>query len=445
MQAEGTENKTALTPNVAGDGNVSGPSDNHPGVTVVVFGDCHITGTVSSGAPVDSPSASDAGSADSQPPASIDTKPSTAENSSPVDQTQRGESTTSNDTEVDAGPSDAGSTITQESRGQSPSSTSALDTSRPDAGNSTLNGSDLQDAGEQKQSERAEDSIAADDKTYSPYSSRIKDLPDFQPFRGQFSRGGDMSAVKDAAGQSGDPKPLPSAKAKETKHKGQQDKRAIRVTPTSKVPVGNALDLPYFMPPFLYTADPRIFFPTPSLHDVMSKDQWVSQHFPAKVECKVACDKMLNKKGLKAEGSNPAQYVTVWDENKSLVAVQHSAEDLFGDSQAEYLMGLIDSELMLGNPVMVGVDVVHFGDPERNLKGDGNNNLATHHFVVIVGKVYDSSTGEVYYHFFDPASDNTNDGTSDMNRLYVSEDFITGHSIGWTDTFYIVTEVRRNQ
>ncbi len=43
MQAEGTENKTALTPNVAGDGNVLNPSDQSL-TRVAVFNDVTIHG-----------------------------------------------------------------------------------------------------------------------------------------------------------------------------------------------------------------------------------------------------------------------------------------------------------------------------------------------------------------------------------------------------------------
>lgn len=74
-----------------------------------------------------------------------------------------------------------------------------------------------------------------------------------------------------------------------------------------------------------------------------------------------------------------------------------------------YQLGLdyIDGQLEKGRPVIVAVDY-----KKGHSTGDGKQDQAGDHFVIVVGG--GRSTG---YHYFDPATGNTEKGTSSSNRF----------------------------
>ncbi|MFB9110640.1 hypothetical protein [Flavobacterium gyeonganense] len=95
----------------------------------------------------------------------------------------------------------------------------------------------------------------------------------------------------------------------------------------------------------------------------------------------------------------------------------------------------LDSQLKLGNPIVVGLD-------DNLRKSTYNTHKATEHFFVIVGKGCEK--GQVYYRFFDVGSKALDEGTAEKNKLYLLENkLLSGKSFGGMHD-YTVTEIRRN-
>lgn len=80
-------------------------------------------------------------------------------------------------------------------------------------------------------------------------------------------------------------------------------------------------------------------------------------------------------------------------------------------------------------------------------KCSGNNPSVTNHYIVVVGKSYDSEKNQYYYRFYEVGTSYHTNGTSNMNRLYVDSvnHIVKGNTqyINVTD-FYTLTEVRKN-
>lgn len=95
----------------------------------------------------------------------------------------------------------------------------------------------------------------------------------------------------------------------------------------------------------------------------------------------------------------------------------------------------IDSQLKMGNPVVVGLD--------DNLRETTyNTHKATDHFFVIVGSGCEN--GKRFYNFFDVGSKTQEKGTDTSNKLTIKDNLlIEGKSNGGTHN-YTITEIRRN-
>lgn len=96
----------------------------------------------------------------------------------------------------------------------------------------------------------------------------------------------------------------------------------------------------------------------------------------------------------------------------------------------------IDSQLKLGNPIVVGLD--------DNLRVTTyNSHQATDHFFVIVGSGCEK--GKRYYNFFDVGSKTREQGTDNSNRLIIQDNLlIEGKSNGGSHN-YTITEIRKNK
>lgn len=104
----------------------------------------------------------------------------------------------------------------------------------------------------------------------------------------------------------------------------------------------------------------------------------------------------------------------------------------------------IISKLKTGLPVMVGVD-------NKSGSPNGNPNLTTDHFVVIVGCGTDAN-GRNFFRFYDNASPNLDSGASANNRLYYDTNTgkITGTStVNYANLppryAYSITHIRKNK
>ncbi len=97
----------------------------------------------------------------------------------------------------------------------------------------------------------------------------------------------------------------------------------------------------------------------------------------------------------------------------------------------------LDESLLDGAPVMAGVHIQGLN------KKYGNTNHATQHWIVIVGRLYESSLKRYYYLFYDVGTRYEAYGSSLDNRLYIYEDNISGTSQN-QNQYYIVTEIRKN-
>lgn len=155
-------------------------------------------------------------------------------------------------------------------------------------------------------------------------------------------------------------------------------------------------------------------------YDVAKTEHWITQK---PHECWAASVKILKNYGI-IGGANINPIYTV-DQKGDKLNVQNAQAGL------DY----IDSQLILGKPVIVGLD-------DNLRKSTYNTHKATDHFFVIVGKGCED--GNIYYRFFDVGSKISEEGTAEKNKLYLQDNLmLVGKSYGNTHN-YTVTEVRRN-
>ncbi|MDR1743178.1 MAG: hypothetical protein LBR48_05080 [Dysgonamonadaceae bacterium] len=102
-------------------------------------------------------------------------------------------------------------------------------------------------------------------------------------------------------------------------------------------------------------------------------------------------------------------------------------------------------------PIMIGVQHPYkdkYDNWYYRCGSTENNPRATNHFIVIVGKGYDTTKKMSYYNFYEVVANNENDGKSKNNKLWIDTNqyLIKGNvSIYNKEDYYIVTDVRQNQ
>lgn len=209
--------------------------------------------------------------------------------------------------------------------------------------------------------------------------------------------------------------------------------------------------------------------------------KWQSQK--SSTGCKDACDKILNSAGIERSGLRLLNYenIKINEGDKDTVSVfilavekhrefkfkpgtsevDKSGPKIIDDIKAkdssfdetkqeiylepipenlQYALEYIDSELEKGYPVLIGVDErfdKRIGDDEKRYNGPA---YTTDHFVVIVGRKYDSNRVPEYI-FYDVRTTHEYKGASDENTLRVEGNFLKGK---FDNRKYVVTEVRRN-
>lgn len=105
-------------------------------------------------------------------------------------------------------------------------------------------------------------------------------------------------------------------------------------------------------------------------------------------------------------------------------------------------LSYLDSELERGYPVVVGTDH-HY-----NYNGGYNNDLSTDHFVVIVGRGYD--TKGLFYRFYEVGTNREDAnkkkiGISDDNKFYIENNTLQGKPAHKLERNYLVTQIRKNK
>ncbi|MCK9562709.1 MAG: hypothetical protein M0R02_08320 [Bacteroidales bacterium] len=95
----------------------------------------------------------------------------------------------------------------------------------------------------------------------------------------------------------------------------------------------------------------------------------------------------------------------------------------------------IDESLKAGKPLVIGVHYVN------NNNKTYNNNKATLHFMVIVGKVYKDN--KVYYRFYDPGKISESFGKSKSNLLEIDLSRKMIYAT-YNNKTYTITEIRKN-
>ncbi|MDR7371312.1 glycoside hydrolase family 104 protein [Flavobacterium aquidurense] len=149
-------------------------------------------------------------------------------------------------------------------------------------------------------------------------------------------------------------------------------------------------------------------------------ENWVHQE-PG--ECWAASVKILKNYGI--EGGKRA----------NCIVIANQKDKVLTPIDAQIGIDYIDSQLKIGNPVVVGLD--------DNLRETTYNvNKATDHFFVIVGSGCEDDTR--FYNFFDVGSKTREKGTDSSNKLMIKDNLlIQGKSNGGTHN-YTITEIRRN-
>jgi hypothetical protein len=158
--------------------------------------------------------------------------------------------------------------------------------------------------------------------------------------------------------------------------------------------------------------------------------------------CNLAANKILENSGAST------------NRNQQIIISQSSSldcSDLTGKpSEFESAIRIIDKSIFEHKlPIMIGVQHPYYQQNKWENKCSGNIPNITNHYIVIVGKKYDSSQKQYYYLFYDVGTSNLNDGKNSGNRLYInhSSNLIKGKTTYMTQysgDYYMVTEVRKN-
>lgn len=98
-------------------------------------------------------------------------------------------------------------------------------------------------------------------------------------------------------------------------------------------------------------------------------------------------------------------------------------------------------------PIIVGVNHP-YSKGGWHFQCSGNSPKWTNHYIVIVGKGYDSSKQSNFYYFYEVGTGGINDGRSKNNRLYIDKNskMLIGNTTSVEyENYYKVTEVRKNK
>jgi hypothetical protein len=181
------------------------------------------------------------------------------------------------------------------------------------------------------------------------------------------------------------------------------------------------------------------------------KLKWISQFDPnldskqnASKACFDACKWILEKAGLsKNSAPNDSTLYQVATEKTNVSHADRTDQTRYLEIDTEIAkngLAYLDWQLDEGNPVIVGVDHTY-----------GTKNNKVDHFIVIVGRGYDISSGKIYYLFYDVGTGQEKWGNNDNNRLYIGEKLSLSGRTTYTSpsrsspNHYFVTQIRTNK
>ncbi len=182
--------------------------------------------------------------------------------------------------------------------------------------------------------------------------------------------------------------------------------------------------------------------------DLSDPDKWMSQ-FDNPIKPNEACYRtsviVLNNYGV--TGAHKGNEVfgkkykngTSYYSNTIQMVIQMEDGTLNGTGREQEGIDYINSQLEIGNPIVVGVD------DERKEKY--NSDYSTEHFFVITGRLTDEKG--TYYRFFEVGTNYKNKekwGVSKINKLYLDENnFLQGSKRNVIpNRTYTVTQIRKN-
>ena len=163
--------------------------------------------------------------------------------------------------------------------------------------------------------------------------------------------------------------------------------------------------------------------------ELMDKSRFVGWREGA--NCLSLCKETLKKYGLSNYGSSLNVFKLVDSANGLLTNWGNDPAQNYKNA-----IECIDKHLNAKRVIIVGVDY----DLDLNPNIDG-----TDHFIVVTGRGYDTSRQQYYYTFMDNATSNSDDGCSNINRLYYkTENLKLEGSTKVANRYYTVTQVRPN-
>lgn len=149
-----------------------------------------------------------------------------------------------------------------------------------------------------------------------------------------------------------------------------------------------------------------------------------------RVACWRACKEILNNFGV--SGGDLIDGKALYQ-----IAIESDNKLIVNKAIAKQSISYLNQQLEKGNPVLVGVDHTY------KYKGGFNNDATTDHFVVIVGR--GSKEKKVFYRFYEVGTSFKAKGISNLNVLFVQDDYSLKGSTAYTSKhIYTVTQIRKN-
>jgi RHS repeat-associated protein len=145
-----------------------------------------------------------------------------------------------------------------------------------------------------------------------------------------------------------------------------------------------------------------------SIPSVIPQNKFIGWKYNNIVNCYTLANLQLNNVGYQST----SKYYQAYTEQKGV-----------NKSQTQKAISYITKSLLAGKPVLAGVD---------DATGHRNNDETTDHWIVIVGMGTDKKGN--YFSFYDNATSDNGDGTSNQNKLYY--DSKTGKITGTGDNDY---------
>lgn len=181
--------------------------------------------------------------------------------------------------------------------------------------------------------------------------------------------------------------------------------------------------------------------------DLSDPDKWMSQ-FDNPINPSQACYRtsviVLNNYGVECGGLGKkledkySNDTNKWS-NVIQTVIQSKDGNLLNTGRIDEAMDYINSQLEIGNPIVVGVD--------KEKYTTYNKDNSTDHYFVITGRLTDHK-GELYYRYFEVGTHAVNKevkGVSQENKLYLNECNRLVGKPEYSNVTLTLTQVRKNK